>query len=109
MLRAVKAHHRELLRRLALNDEAALARVLSGHDPAIESLISDRTRALVRLAGLVALDSETASLQAAVGNAQAAGVPSEEIVETVLVIAPIVGATRISSIVPRLELALEVE
>lgn len=103
----VRSAHRELLRRLTLNDESALALVLGGRDPAVDSLIDNRTRTLVRLAGLVALDSETASLQAAVDRARAAGVSNEEIVETVLMVAPIVGATRIGSVAPRLALALE--
>jgi alkylhydroperoxidase/carboxymuconolactone decarboxylase family protein YurZ len=55
----------------------------------------------------VALDSETQSLAAAIDAAHAAGAGDEEILETVLVIAPIVGTTRASSALPRLEEALQ--
>ncbi len=61
----MRPQHLELLRRLALNDEAALATALDGLDQSGDALIDDRTRSLVRIAGLVALDSGTASLQAA--------------------------------------------
>jgi len=94
--------HRELVRRLTLNDEGALSDVMSGQNQGSKPLLDDRTRALVRFAGLVALDSETASLQAARDAAWAAGAGDEEIVDTVMAVAPIVGTTRVASIVPRL-------
>jgi 4-carboxymuconolactone decarboxylase len=94
--------HRELIRRLTLNDEQALSDVMSGRNPDAVTLLDERARALVRLAGLVALDSESASLQAARDAAWAAGVEDEEIVDAVVAVAPIVGTARIASIVPRL-------
>ena len=105
----LKAHQRELLRRLTLNDETALRDVMTGRIPGSDTLLDDKNQALVRLAALVALDSDTASLQSGVDVAHAAGAADEEIIETVLVIAPIVGTARISSAHPRLAAVLRRE
>jgi 4-carboxymuconolactone decarboxylase len=98
--------HRELLRRLTLNDETALSVVMSGKTPSLKTLLDDKTRALVRVAGLVALDCETASLQVGWDAAWAAGSSDEEILETIIAVAPLVGTTRIASALPRVEAAL---
>jgi alkylhydroperoxidase/carboxymuconolactone decarboxylase family protein YurZ len=98
----LSTEHRELVRRLTLNDERVLSEVMSGETPGSAGLLDERTRALVRFAGLIALDSETASLQAARDAAWATGAVDEEIVDTVVAVAPIVGTARIDSIVPRL-------
>lgn len=106
---ALNSEQRELLRRLTLNDETILADVLSGRVPGADGLLDGKTRSLVRLAGLVALDSETASLHAAVDSAHAAGAGDEEILELVMAIAPLVGVSRVSSAVPSIAIALERE
>ncbi|HEY6635868.1 MAG TPA: carboxymuconolactone decarboxylase family protein [Acidimicrobiia bacterium] len=103
----LRPEHLELLRRLALNDEGALATALDGLDQSGEALIDDRTRSLVRLAGLVALDCGTASLQAAVDQARSVGVEDEELFDVVMVIAPIVGTSRLGSVLPRLATIIE--
>jgi alkylhydroperoxidase/carboxymuconolactone decarboxylase family protein YurZ len=103
----LKSEQRRLLRRLTLNDEPALADVMAGRVPGESGLIDDKTRSLVRIAGLVALDANTPSLQAAVDNAFAAGAEDEEILEVILAVAPIVGSSRISSMLPRVHRTLE--
>ncbi len=75
---------------------------MTGRIPGPDVLLDDKNRALVKLAALVALDSKTKSLRSGVDVARAAGAADEEIIETVLAIAPIVGTTRISSAHPRL-------
>lgn len=104
---SMRPQHLELLRRLALNDEAALATALDGLDQSGDALIDDRTRSLVRIAGLVALDSGTASLQAAVDQARSVGVDDDEILDVVIVIAPVVGTSRIGSVLSRLATVIE--
>ena len=99
--------HRELLRRLTLNDEETLRQVVSGRKVGKHRLIDDRTRALVKLAGLVALDAEIASLQVARDEVWAAGAGDEEILDTVIAVAPIVGTTRVASTIPRLAITLD--
>jgi alkylhydroperoxidase/carboxymuconolactone decarboxylase family protein YurZ len=61
----------------------------------------------VRLAGLVALGSETASLHAAVDAAHRAGAADEEILELVVAVAPLVGVSRISSALPGISMAMD--
>ena len=99
--------HRELLRKLTLNDEKTVRQVISGRKVGKQKLLDDRSRALVRLAGMVALNAEIASLQVARDEVWASGGGDEEILETVMTVAPIVGTTRLASTLPRLAITLE--
>lgn len=99
--------HRELLRRLTLNDERTLRHVISGRKMGKQALLDDQTRALVKLAGLVALEAEIASLQVGRDEVWASGAGNEEIVDTVIAVATIVGTTTLASTIPRLAIALD--
>lgn len=99
--------HRELLRRLTLNDEKMLGHVVSGRKVGNRALLDDQTRALVKVAGLVALEAEISSLQVGRDEVWASGAGNEEIVDTVIAIAPIVGSTALASTIPRLTIALD--
>jgi 4-carboxymuconolactone decarboxylase len=99
--------HEELVRRLALNDEKALASIVGANAGAdVSPALSPRTTALVRLAALVAAPSAAASYQWAVGSAFAAGADEEDIVGVLLAVAPIVGAARIQTAAPEVASAL---
>lgn len=98
---------RELLRRLALNDEKALNDVISGSDPQPSEFLDDKTRALVRLAGVITVGPEETSLRAAVDLARGSGARDEEILGTVISIAPMVRGTSFSSTLPLLFSAME--
>jgi alkylhydroperoxidase/carboxymuconolactone decarboxylase family protein YurZ len=104
---AMNTEQRDLLRRLTLNDPIAVAATVSGRSFAQVSRLDAKTDALVRLAGLVALSSETASIHAAVDRAHGAGADDEEILESVIAIAPIVGLSRVSAALPGLAAAIE--
>lgn len=106
---SLKTEHRDLLRRLTLHDEVTLRQVMVGRGDTKRGLLDDRTRALVRLAGLVALGAEIASLQVVRDEIWGTGGDDMEIVDTVLTVAPIIGPTRIATVVPRLALALETD
>jgi 4-carboxymuconolactone decarboxylase len=80
---------------LALRTEAPEGRSL---DP--------RTRALVRIAALVALDAPPASYAWQVGAAVDAGVEPEEILALLRAIAPEVGAPKVVAAAPEVMLAL---
>jgi alkylhydroperoxidase/carboxymuconolactone decarboxylase family protein YurZ len=85
------------MRRLALNDESAIESAL--HVSIVDALegLDAKTGALVRLAGLIALQSCDSSLEwGGVSTAVAAGATDEEIVAVVVVVAPIVGSSRTS-------------
>ena len=103
----LRTEHRELLRRLSLCDEKTLRQVISERKAGRQRLLDDRTRALVRLAGLIALGAEVASLQVARDEILHSGAGDEEIVDTFLAVAPIVGTTRIELALPRLAITLD--
>jgi alkylhydroperoxidase/carboxymuconolactone decarboxylase family protein YurZ len=92
---------------LALNEEGVLESVLgtalAGAEP---RGLDAKTVALVRLAGLVALESAPASYQWIVASALAAGAGDGEVVAVLLALAPIVGIVRVSSAAPEVALAI---
>jgi 4-carboxymuconolactone decarboxylase len=97
----------ELLRRLALQDEVVVCEALAmrpgaGTAPALPQ----RVQGIARLSALVAIDAPVVSYQAAVVDALAAGVTADEIVATLIVVAPLVGAARVTSAAPAIATAL---
>ncbi len=96
----------ELLRRLTMNDEAVLARVVAGAD-ATGSALDERTVSLVRLAAVVTVGAEAATLHAAVDRARAAGVGDQEIFESVLAVSAIIGTPRLDTALPRLLMVMD--
>jgi alkylhydroperoxidase/carboxymuconolactone decarboxylase family protein YurZ len=103
----VNADQQELLRRLALNDEAAAAASLQTVLAAAgDSSLDARTFALARVAALIAVESPRASVRWAVDSALAAGADDEEIVDVLRAVAPIIGLARVTSAAPGLALAL---
>jgi 4-carboxymuconolactone decarboxylase len=103
----IMATHEENLRRLALHDERCIEtmlamRVQSGQ----ASGLHPRTDALVRLAALVALGADSVSYQWAVGAALAAGGTVDDIVGTLVAVAPISGLARVLSATPEVALSI---
>ncbi|HEX6326214.1 MAG TPA: carboxymuconolactone decarboxylase family protein [Jiangellaceae bacterium] len=97
--------HQELLRRLAINDERTLTRVMDGQ--AIEPpLLDDKTSALVKVATLVALEAGISSYQWAIDAAHAANAQDTEIIDVLLAVAPIVGVARVNAAAQALAPAL---
>jgi 4-carboxymuconolactone decarboxylase len=106
----VKAEHEDLLRKLALNEEGVLASLLGTELVDSEPAGLDaKTAALVRLAGLVAVESPPASYQWCVTSALAAGASDAEVVGVLAAVAPIVGSVRVSSAAPEVALAIGCE
>lgn len=62
----------------------------------------ERTAALARLAALVALGAGTESFRHGVEQALAAGATVDDVVDTLVVVAPGVGLARVVAVVPRL-------
>lgn len=103
----MKAEHEDLLRKLALNEEGVLASLLGieltdGEPAGLDA----KTAALVRLAGLVAVESAPATYQWGVASALAAGASDAEVVAVLAALAPIVGSVRVSSAAPEVALAI---
>ncbi len=85
-----------LLRRLAVLDEHTVEAALPMAE-GVDRGIDPRTTALVRLAGLVALQSSPQAYEWCVAAALAAGSSEEEVVAVLAVLAPVVGVTRVSN------------
>ena len=103
---AVREHHRERLRLLALHDDALL-RASAAEDRSFwDSAIDERTAALVRIAATIAVDAAPSSFQCAVSHALAAGVSPDEIVAALEAVTPVTGAPRVVQCAPRVALAL---
>ena len=97
----------ELLRRLALNDEKSVARVLSAAPVAeAPAPLAPKVEALVRLGGLLAVGATTASLRPAVQRARTLGAREDEIVAVLVAVGPAVGLAGVVTIAPRLALAI---
>ncbi len=97
----------ETLRRLALSDDRLLEEILSGHgDPTSRGCLDARTTALVRLAALVAMGGSTTSFAAAASTAMISGATVDELVDTLLVIAPVVGSANVVAAAPKLALGV---
>lgn len=102
----------DLLRRLAAHEDGALRGVLSlqtGRESGVDNLgaaLTPRTKMLVRLAALFAVDASTTTLRWAVERAECAGADDEEIVGVLVTVGPALGLSRIASIAPRLALAI---
>ena len=101
------AAYKETLRSLALNDEGFLEEVLGmGHDTVEVSRLDKKTHALVRLGAAFAIDAAPSSYQSTIDMALAAGAHVDEIVGTLIAVAPTVGVARVVSAAPELALAL---
>ena len=85
----------DLLRRLALNDQHALAALLGTGTIGIR--LGDRATAQLRLAALVAIQASPASYQWAVTSALAVGVTEPELIDVLCTVAPVTGAARVRS------------
>lgn len=101
------ASYKETLRSLALNDKCFVESVLAGGNDTIGLLpLDQKTEALVRLGAALALGAAVSSYHSNVDMALAAGADIDEIVGTLIAVAPTVGQVRTVSAAPELALAL---
>jgi alkylhydroperoxidase/carboxymuconolactone decarboxylase family protein YurZ len=99
--------YEDRLRSLALNDERFVHSVLGIDLDTVEvSQLDGKTHALVRLGALLAADAAPSSYQAEVESALASGASVDQVVGTIIAVAPVVGLARIVSAAPELALAL---
>jgi len=103
----MSAAYKETLRSLALSDESFVDSVLGmGNDTVDASHLDQRTHALVRLGAALAIDTAPSSYQSTIEMALAAGASIDEVVGTLIAVAPTVGLARVVSVAPELALAL---
>src|SRR6267378_3262352 len=94
----MRAEQEDLMRRLALNDEHAIASVLSARDGVGQwSELDVKSQAFSQLAALIALGADAASYDWAVESALDVGGTEEEIIGVLLAVAPVVGVVRVNS------------
>lgn len=99
--------YRAILRRLALRDDRFIEQLLTDEcTSTLETELDARSRALVQIGALIALDAAPPSYMSAAGAALRAGATYEEIVDTLLAVLPVVGAARVVSAAPNLALGL---
>jgi 4-carboxymuconolactone decarboxylase len=95
------------LRRLALNDEGAVAHALEiGRSGIDDSPLDERTFALVRLGALLCSGAARESLRWAAELAQAQGATEDQIVAVLEAVAPVAGLARIVEVAPDLAIAI---
>jgi alkylhydroperoxidase/carboxymuconolactone decarboxylase family protein YurZ len=101
------AAHEEQLRRLALHDEKFIESVLAMNlgDSDTRGL-GPKTHALVRLGALLALGAAPVSYHWTVAAALDAGATPEEILGTLIAVAPITGIARIVLATPDVALSI---
>ncbi|MGA9373099.1 MAG: carboxymuconolactone decarboxylase family protein [Solirubrobacterales bacterium] len=98
--------YRETLRSLALNDEDAVRQALAAIRENSEAELDAKVMSLVRLGALLSADAAPSSYQANVEAALAAGATIDEVVATLVAVAPVIGSARVVSAAPELALAL---
>lgn len=98
--------YQEPLRRLTLHDERALDDALAGRCRDSTTALEARIQALVRLAALVGSGGPPTSYSVLVDAARVAGATPEDLVETLLAVAPIVGSAKVVDAAPKLALGL---
>ncbi len=105
---------RDLLRRLAANDEASVRTVLASSPtsgPAAGSpfMLDRRTRVLVQLAALLVVDASTESLRWAADLAGTNGADDGAVAAVLVSAGFVAGSAQLVAIAPRLALALGLE
>jgi hypothetical protein len=106
---------RDLLRRLAANDEGSLRTVLapspitSGHVPRPVLALDRKTRSLIHLAALLVIGAPTESLRWAADLAGTSGADDGALAAVLLAAGPAAGSAQVVATAPRLALALGLE
>jgi alkylhydroperoxidase/carboxymuconolactone decarboxylase family protein YurZ len=99
----IPEHLQTLLRRLTICEEGVLDLALHGDSLAG---LDQKTSALVTIAALVATDAEGPSYQVAIDHARLNGASDEEVLATLIAVAPLVGSARIAAAIPEVDTAL---
>jgi alkylhydroperoxidase/carboxymuconolactone decarboxylase family protein YurZ len=101
------ATHEETLRRLVLHDERCIQSTLGIHLNNEAAGLDPKTQALVRLGGLVAMGAAPGSYHWAAEAALDAGATPEDVVGTLIAVAPISGLARVISAIPEVAVSLD--
>jgi alkylhydroperoxidase/carboxymuconolactone decarboxylase family protein YurZ len=101
------AEFEERLRRLGIQDEALIESLFGTRLDNIEaSGLDHKTHALVRLGALLAQGAAPISFHANVEAAIVAGATDDEIVGTLIAVAPVIGMAKVISATPKVALPM---
>jgi alkylhydroperoxidase/carboxymuconolactone decarboxylase family protein YurZ len=101
------ATHEEALRRLVLHDEGCIQSMLGIHlNDNHPAWLEPKTQALIRLGALVAMGAAPVSYHWAAEAALNAGATAEDVVGTLISVAPICGLARVVSATSEVALAI---
>jgi 4-carboxymuconolactone decarboxylase len=104
----VTATYEETLRRLVLHDEGCIQSMLGIHLNTNEAAgLDPKTQALVRLGGLVAIGAAPGSYYWAAEAALDAGATPDDVVGTLIAVAPISGLGRVIAATPEVAVSLD--
>ena len=102
----MKPKYQQMLRRFTVGDERALGCVMSGSH-VDDGLLDDKTRALVRLASLLAIESDAPSLRSLLSACQTAGVERQEVFAVADAVAAVIGEVKSQKATISLQVSLE--
>jgi alkylhydroperoxidase/carboxymuconolactone decarboxylase family protein YurZ len=95
------------LRHLTLGDQAYLDAVIAGHQQARGPGCLDAAgEVLTKLGALTATDGSEATWQTTIQAALDAGLTRDEIVDVLVVLAPVIGRTRVMAVAPKVAHAI---
>jgi 4-carboxymuconolactone decarboxylase len=102
----IMAELEERLRRLGIQDEDVIESLFATRlDNVDASGLDPKTHALIRLGALLALGAAPVSFHCSVEAAVAAGATEDEIVGTLIAVAPVIGVARVISATPEVALS----
>ena len=100
------ADREEILRRLTLGDVAYLDALVSERQRTPSATALDHVgQALVKLGALTVTDGSDLTWQQTVSAALDAGLTADEVVDALVVLAPVIGRTRVMAAAPKVALA----
>jgi 4-carboxymuconolactone decarboxylase len=100
------ADREEILRRLTLGDAAYLDALIADRQQVPGDAVLDHAgQALVKLGALIVTDGPDLAWQQTVGAALDAGLTADEVVAALVVLAPVIGRTRVMAVAPKVALA----
>jgi 4-carboxymuconolactone decarboxylase len=100
------ADYQAALRKLAVRDQAYVEQLWIDRPKAVVDKPDRPTRALIRLAALIASGGEQPSYQDAVERAILDGASPDDVVGTLIAVAPMTGIDRVVAAAPKVGLAL---
>ncbi len=98
----------QLLRRVTLNDASAVESIMMGGGGP-PTILNARCASLVRIVALLSIDSDPSTFEWAVDSGLAAGLEDDAIYDAITLVAPVIGVAKLTSTLPRLMAALDIE